>query len=67
MIKSNLEGKPCKLLTGKIINEVPSGSFMETWVRCEENGRRLIECPEGNNMIEIEYDIIEYRILGKYL
>ena len=51
MIKSNLEGKPCKLLTGKIINEVPSGNFMETWVRCEENGRRLIECPEGNNMI----------------
>ena len=55
VIKSNLEGKPCKLLTGKIINEVPSGHFMETWVRCEENGRRLIECPEGNIFIEKEY------------
>ena len=40
---------------------------METWVRCEENGRRLIECPEGNNMIGKEYYIKENRIIGKYL
>ena len=61
MIKSNLERKPCKLLTGKVINEVPSGNFMETWVRCEEKGRRLIECPEGDRILEknIELQNIE--------
>ena len=48
-IKSNLEGKSCKTLTGEIINNVIPGR----WVKCEQNGRRLIKCPEGNRIVEV--------------